>query len=381
MEKRRRGRPRGSKNKIKAVDVASSSIFRPTHSQENKNIASVLYELKRGRVSLTKSWQRSYQWDRERRALLIYTILKGGHLYIPEMLWKQELDENMEPLYIVLDGKQRITTIANFVAGENGQMGFKLPGKRFWSRFGINSKIDENSSEDIADKRFSQLSQALRDRVTSYPLHVMMISNSSEEQEKELFLRINNGKQLSQAEKKNAKKGPVPQFIYDIVYSGKAKGLHPAFGKFLGNDDKSGFRSLVSQAILLLGKGGPTDISSKSINDMYNTDQISKSLYDQRKKTIEFLDVLARTNVREKSLLRIAVHDLAITFIRNYEDHSRDSKLFYQAEWATSAGGRAFYSKNNSSTNGLVSIRDRYEQVADVISNWPHRQESDSLDL
>lgn len=87
----------------------------------------VLRRIKNFTIQLAPTFQRSYVWNSQRKSLLIESMM----LRIPLPMFY--VSEDKDGAWEVVDGLQRLTTIRDFVLGEdNDGKGFKLKGLEFW---------------------------------------------------------------------------------------------------------------------------------------------------------------------------------------------------------------------------------------------------------
>jgi hypothetical protein len=87
----------------------------------------VLRRIKNATIQLAPSFQRSYVWDSQRKSLLIESMML--RIPLPMFYVSEDKDGGWE----VVDGLQRLTTIRDFVLGDdNDGKGFKLKGLEFW---------------------------------------------------------------------------------------------------------------------------------------------------------------------------------------------------------------------------------------------------------
>ncbi|HXG06469.1 MAG TPA: DUF262 domain-containing protein, partial [Nitrososphaera sp.] len=124
-------------------------------------------------------------WDLRRKKLLIDSILKKWR--IPKLY----LTNVKSDVYGMIDGQQRIGSILEFV--NDG--------------FGITS---DASGEEY---KFSALGQKDQETILNYPLDIEMITDASQEEQSELFSRLQEGMELNTWEKLNAITGKLADFI------------------------------------------------------------------------------------------------------------------------------------------------------------------------
>lgn len=148
-------------------------------------------------------------WSPERKRLLIDTIINGFD--IPKFYFNYFVEENniLNPKgysYAVIDGKQRLQTILDFMN----------------DKFGLsdNFVFYENDSINLSNLRFSELAQnhsSIASRIEEYILDIVYVITDEEDKLEELFLRLNGGYALTNAEKRNAIGGHLNRKIREIV--------------------------------------------------------------------------------------------------------------------------------------------------------------------
>ena len=134
-------------------------------------------------------------WDSERQSLLVHSI---GYGYGMPPMYSVEIDGS---LYNMLDGKQRFTTLLNYID----------------NKFALHPNTPDIGGEEIAGKTFSELSKDLQDEIASYVPTIYAFKSITEEEVEELFFRYNSPVPLSNMELIRAKAGTqVMNFIEEI---------------------------------------------------------------------------------------------------------------------------------------------------------------------
>jgi hypothetical protein len=148
-------------------------------------------------------------WSNDKKKLLIDTIINGFD--IPKFYFNYFIEQNnvlnpKESLYAVIDGKQRLEAIFDFLNNK-----FTLDSQFIYYS---NSNIDLRnlSFTDIANN-FPDISYTLE----NYVLDVVYIITDEEDKLEELFLRLNGGSALTNAEKRNAISGHLNRSVKQIV--------------------------------------------------------------------------------------------------------------------------------------------------------------------
>jgi hypothetical protein len=146
----------------------------PTRSQ-SESIQTVYSRLKKGRLVIPDYQREADQWDDRKESLFLESIL--NNLTIPAFFFA-ETEINIE----VVDGQQRLNTIAKFIRGE------------------IAISDDESmvylspQSVHYAGKSYDKLHRNLRTIFDEYPLTIIYLPKLLEQGAKlEIFRRINEG--------------------------------------------------------------------------------------------------------------------------------------------------------------------------------------------
>jgi len=138
--------------------------------------------VKDGNVNFDCAIQRSYTWDKARKSLLIHSMIESYP--IPPFFFAQREDR----MYDALDGKQRTQAIISFLDGA-------------WpldDNFIVVDKDDEE--HNFSNFFFAELPEWVQDAIKDYSLTIYYFDNLTEEQNQEIFYRLNNGKPLTAVE-------------------------------------------------------------------------------------------------------------------------------------------------------------------------------------
>lgn len=139
------------------------------------------------------------QWSNKDQSLLIHTILQD--LLVPNVCIVQNGADDFEPM-TVLDGKQRMTIVYNYVAN-----GFKL-SKATPPVEVIVPEVDENGNLvkengltkthiefiDIKNRKFDKLPKEFQDKIKNFEFTTTMITEATKTELEEQIFRLNNGK-------------------------------------------------------------------------------------------------------------------------------------------------------------------------------------------
>jgi hypothetical protein len=149
---------------------------------------------KRYSINLDAEYQRDKVWSEKDRALLIDSIRIG--MDIPKIY----LAENNASEYDCIDGKQRLLTIFQFIdSSEDDPLRIEI-NKRLYSY-----KDLEKSDKDLAKK------------IMDYELTVVILKKPSDNEVREMFKRLQLGEPLNSAERINAIKSEMRDFIFNTI--------------------------------------------------------------------------------------------------------------------------------------------------------------------
>lgn len=163
-----------------------------------KDIALVCQFVRDGQLKLAPEFQRNAVWPRAAKAYLIDTILTDRPM--PLFFFQRGRSaQTGKPIYSVVDGQQRIRAVLEFID----------------NRF----SLTESKNKEFKGKRFSDLNSSLQEQILNYDLTVEEISGYSEEEIRDIFVRMNKYVvKLSQQELRHAREqGRFFDFIEELA--------------------------------------------------------------------------------------------------------------------------------------------------------------------
>lgn len=179
--------------------------------------------IENGNIAFDHPMQRKPgQWDNEQQSLLIHSVL--GNYAIPQsyalMLYEGDFDS-----FSVLDGKQRFTTLNDFMNDK-----FKLAAdtpciinkksRGVVDGNGVRHREEIMEEYEIAGKYFSELDEKLKTMLGDRVLSVVMLADCTDEDIEEQFYRLNNGTALTKDQKTRVKLGDeLAEFIDKVEAS------------------------------------------------------------------------------------------------------------------------------------------------------------------
>jgi len=251
--------------------------------------------VKNKRIVFGNIIQRSYVWEKARKSLFIHSL--AIDVPIPPTYAKRFDDGSGKKnsiVYDMLDGKQRLSTIAEFI--NNELILTELPPVTFY-----NELTDENETEDISYKTFEELSEGLQEKIKNARISVVYFDNLTKEEERELFKRLNNGKPLSAKSRTLASCRDIEKLL-DI-------GSHKLFTEMLTEQalDNKNQVSIVMKIWCMMNLD-MEDVSfeSKYFNPLIENTEISEQ---ERLKMLQVFDLIMNTHTvlterKEKKVAR-----------------------------------------------------------------------------
>lgn len=153
-----------------------------------KQISSMV---KNGKINFEHISQRSLVWERARKSNLIESLILSYP--VPQVYARRIVGEENKKgnsTYFILDGKQRLSTVKEFLNDE-----FALTKLQPVTYF--DDELNEEVTLDISDKKFSELPDGLKDLLNTVTFSIVYFDNLTKDEEKILFRKLNNGKPLS----------------------------------------------------------------------------------------------------------------------------------------------------------------------------------------
>jgi len=219
------------------------------------NCNQIVKMMENASIRFDSAVQRTLVWDQSRKSLLIHSLITG--MPVPAFYAVRGADK----VYDFLDGKQRCNAIREYVKGMYSLK--DVPPVLY----------DDGSEEDINGMFFSGLSEEMQDNIKSYSLNINYFDELEEEQQEELFYRINNGKPLTQIEQSRVRCNALPQI--------KVLGHHPVYD-FLTDKARARYtdEDLVTKSFAILNMETPC-LDTKEIRPFMEKLVINKADHDK----------------------------------------------------------------------------------------------------
>ncbi|WP_192811643.1 DUF262 domain-containing protein, partial [Pontibacter sp. BAB1700] len=197
-------------------------------------------------------------WTLDQKQMLIDSLYNDYD--IPKIYLRNSINENNQIVWWLIDGQQRLTAICEFLANEfplgtATSLPESMRGKYFNTNKEGNNILKQGL--DVQEKA----------NIVTRTLDVVLLTCTDDEEE-DMFLRLNKGTPLSAAEKRNAMRGQMRLAV-------KALAKHNFFkNKVNFSARRYAIDAVCAQLTLLTIKGGPTDAKGKQLKDMYEKNKI-----------------------------------------------------------------------------------------------------------
>ena len=299
----------------------------------------------RSRIDTNPDFQRPAVWSTGQKQLLIDTILRGYD--IPKLYWRK-VSKTPEK-YEVVDGQQRLRTIFEFHAGD-----FNLDGMV------------------VTKMHYSDLPEDLRLRFDNYALDVIVLTDTSEDEVREMFLRLQNGTSLKAQEKRNAMPGKMRTFIKDLAQ-------HPFFSRCNFANSRFTHDLVAAQMTAIELNGGPCHVRNSNLNAMYEAQLDFDAASSKARKVRRVLEFLAQAFTEKTpelerysvlSLYTLVSHCLEKYTLQGRQDALRNWFIQFEANRAGQEGLSAdacdpellaYKERTSHSTDAQDSIQWRHD--------------------
>lgn len=287
-----------------------------------------------GKISFKNIVQRSYVWERSRKTGLIESMIIG--FPVPVIYAKRSEDnENTNgrsnKCYDVLDGKQRLSTIKEFLNDEFELT--EIPSVKYYDE-----EMDCECETNISGMKFSELPDAIKDHLASVTFTVTYFDNLTKEEERELFKRLNAGKPLSTKSRLLASCKDIEGML-DI-------GSHKLFEEMLSDkarDNKNQVTIVMKSYCMLNQNINDVSFASKDFNPLVEETKISET---EKLEMIEVFNLMydVHSNLIERKEKKVAkklyteTHMVSLVpFFKRAVENGIDENLM--ADWLVSFFG------------------------------------------
>jgi len=223
-------------------------------------------------------------WGKWKQSHLIDSILNGFD--IPKFYVAGTFTSSLDKMnphgkrYAVIDGKQRFGAIFSFYLNE----------------FPLNATfvLEDEPTIKLAGKTYIEIKKSfphIAHRLDAFIPAVMNVVTDSQHKIDELFVRLNSGEAATGSERRNAKQGPVPAILRELV-------LHPFFQQNVRfNKVRMQEFNLAAKLLLIEELGRFSDTKSKNLDDFADRGAKWEQAHPGRRNTQDDPFALARDRV------------------------------------------------------------------------------------
>jgi len=172
-------------------------------------IETIFNQIRQGNIDLNPKFQRRNAWTDEKRSKLIESLILG--LPVPEIVLAE--NPQKKKAFIVIDGKQRLLTIAGFMAPDKFKYWTKPKLSKLTQKNDLLGKTYKNLQEDI---KYEDLHREF----LNADMRCTIVSNyKNSDILYDIFYRLNTGSvPLSSQELRQVlNKGPFADYLYEIT--------------------------------------------------------------------------------------------------------------------------------------------------------------------
>ncbi len=216
-------------------------------STDKFTLANLDYLERQQKLVLDPEYQREAVWTESQEQLLIDSLLRDYD--IPKLYFRIR---NSQPLqYEVVDGQQRLRAVMNYLRGT----------------FALSDEADPVDGHQIANLKFGELHLDIQMKLRDCQLDVVTLDNAySDDDVRDIFLRLQNGTPLNAAEKRRAVPGKM-RIVVEELAQHKFFEAKTAVCDFSAK--RFAFEDAAAKLLHLLLVGKITDIRHASIRATY----------------------------------------------------------------------------------------------------------------
>lgn len=282
---------------------------------QNMTIQRLLLDLSDGKIEKNPSFQREYVWNTNMQRELIFSIAFGNPIGAVT-LWRH-YHNNKDNIFVV-DGLQRLTTIENYYNNE-----FYICGKHalgilnYYQNLILLAKDSKNESQKAKTLLmkmsqnnpklyFQDFIERMQIDFLSQEIAIINIHNSSEEDIRAYFLRIQNQEKLKAGEIINAIDSNVLEKILQEIKDPNTNNIK--IKSDLGfNSDRNEFEKIYYSMIAILE--GKLSLGAKDDQIVKYVEEIDKRVHEFENNTdLKALIANINLNLKDISDLNIKEH-------------------------------------------------------------------------
>ena len=300
--------------------------------------------IRKGNSVFDNAVQRSFVWTKEQQSLLIHSLIINAP--VPPLYANRN---STSKIYDFIDGKQRSTTIYNFLSDE-----FELVDVPA-------IPLEDGSEIDINGKKFSELDEQIQSAIRDYSLTINYYDDLDEDQVADIFNRLNNSKPMTAIERMRVK-CPSIKRVQDLC-------KHAIFNEAVTENARKKYtdEDIVIKSFAMIRMEKPC-LDTKAIKPFAAELEISdveyKWMEDIYSRILDIRDKVKVINKKAAKRMLSRTHLVTIIgFMKEYQDDSDEQLRDFFARFygpdkdATISTSYNFYSKSGSGHVESVKAR------------------------
>lgn len=240
---------------------------------ETKTIKGLLSLRKNNMLTVNSEYQRGAVWNQVQQKKLIDSVLRGYPLPIIYLHHKKREVEGMSKDDLeIIDGQQRLNALELFKEG-----GLNLFDPILDDKIARFPKFVKDQPCPWAGQNFDSISSELQNKFLETEISIAIIETDSDDEARDLFIRLQAGLPLNPQEKRDAWPGGFTDFV--LKCGGKSNNIkypgHNFFKELISKNstDRGQIRVMCAQSAMLLFEDATNDkwcdIGTVSIDDYY----------------------------------------------------------------------------------------------------------------
>lgn len=256
------------------------------------------------KINPAPQYQRTSVWAQEKKKLLIDSMLRGYDL--PKFYLRATPNDPLYE-YEVTDGQQRIRAITEFMSDNDNE------------KYYLDSAIINGTNTN--NLYYNSLGK-LKDSFDNYELNIAIIEETTSEEIRSLFARLQMGAQLNQVELRHALASNIGSAIFSVVES------HPFFKECKIPNSRFKHQDYLDHVMTIVYNIGKADVKAKNIEKLYKdlADATSDIFQDYICKTNKVLDWMNDINKVQKGIFKNK-WTFVDTFWLLYEKYDKIDKI------------------------------------------------------
>ena len=332
-------------------------------TEKPMSVASIKRSVETGESLFDNVVQRGLVWNAQQKSDLIYSLAVG--IRVPEMFARRKTvkDEDGEHVvYDVLDGKQRMNTIYQYLIGA-----FKLKKVEPVTYIDANKK---KKTIDISGMLWNDIPEMLKRIIEERVLRLVVFDDATDDEIVKMFILLNNGKPLSSKNKALAH----CKDRENMLRIGRHQIFNSALLKKNGRENKDEV-VVITKCWLMLNKPiEEINFRSKALNEVIENIKISKADEKKLNEVFDYADdVLQGLNEKSKRLGNRFVKETQFVSLVPFIRQAIDKKIKYEEfvdfiEKQFSLGDKKQFSEeyteaSSNSTASPQTIQIRHKEI------------------